>query len=69
MNRRRPRDACIEHANDLEHSEDGDNTVVKLRITSNEIGSGGKMALDDPARVFQRRHEGRHATRDRPARG
>lgn len=34
----------IEHVNELELSEGGGKTVVNLRITINEIGSGAKMA-------------------------
>jgi hypothetical protein len=34
----------IDHVNDLTLSEDGDKTVVSLRISINEIGSGAKMA-------------------------
>ncbi|HVM13549.1 MAG TPA: SRPBCC domain-containing protein [Egibacteraceae bacterium] len=37
-------DSYIEHVNELELSEDSDKTVVNLRITINEIGSGAKMA-------------------------
>lgn len=37
-------DSYIEHVNELELSEDGDKTVVHLRITIKEIGSGAKMA-------------------------
>jgi uncharacterized protein YndB with AHSA1/START domain len=36
--------ATIEHVNELKLSEDGGKTVVNLRITINEIGSGAKMA-------------------------
>lgn len=34
----------IDHVNELTLSEDGGKTVVNLRITINEIGSGAKMA-------------------------
>jgi uncharacterized protein YndB with AHSA1/START domain len=34
----------IEHVNELELTEDGDKTMVNLRITINEIGPGAKMA-------------------------
>lgn len=34
----------IEHVNELELSGDGDNTVVKLRITIHKIGPKAKMA-------------------------
>jgi uncharacterized protein YndB with AHSA1/START domain len=34
----------IDHVNEVTLSEDGDKTVVNLRITINEIGSGAKMA-------------------------
>lgn len=37
-------DRHIEHVNELELSGDGDKTVVNLRITINEIGSGTRMA-------------------------
>jgi uncharacterized protein YndB with AHSA1/START domain len=36
--------STIEHANELTFSEDGDMTVVNLRIEITEIGSGAKMA-------------------------
>lgn len=35
----------IEHVNELELSEDGDKTVVNLRITINEVGSGAKAKV------------------------
>jgi uncharacterized protein YndB with AHSA1/START domain len=36
--------SSIEHVNDLELSEAGGKTVVNLRITIHELGSGAKMA-------------------------
>lgn len=38
-------DARIDHVNELELAEDGDSTVVNLRITVNEIGPGVKAKL------------------------
>jgi uncharacterized protein YndB with AHSA1/START domain len=37
-------DSYIEHVTELELSEDGDGTVVDLRIAIEEIGPGAKMA-------------------------
>jgi uncharacterized protein YndB with AHSA1/START domain len=36
--------STIEHVNELTLAQDGDSTVVSLRITINAIGSGAKMA-------------------------
>lgn len=37
--------AYIEHVNDVELAEDGDKTVVNLRVTITEIGSGVKAKM------------------------
>jgi hypothetical protein len=44
MDRERAGHRDIEHVTELELSGDGDMTLVNLRITINEIGSGAKMA-------------------------